>query len=153
MAATLLITAAEVIERAIPDANFDEGYLKDRYIESAQLNYLRPLLGDDFYDLVVADVDSYSALMPYVKDMLAFYIVRDALPIIHVHLSSRGVVTNGNEFNNVAGRDHRADLEQSYTRWAKEYEDKLVRHLSDNTSTYTDWGRTTINALLGGILM
>jgi len=147
----LLIKASEVIERAIPDRNFDEGYILDRYIESAQLNYLRPLVGDDFYDLIVASPSSYSALLPYIKDMLAFYIVLDALPIIHVHLTSRGVTTNSNEYSNVAGRAHRADLAASFKKWGDEYRDEMVRYLNDNTSTYTDWVKEVNSRLRGGI--
>lgn len=153
MAATLLITASEVIERAIPDANFDEGYIKDRYIEAAQLNHIRPVLGGDFYDLVVASPDSYSALLPYIKDALAFYVVMEALPLIHVHLTSRGVVTNSSDYSTVAGRDHRADLEKSLMKWGEEFTDKMVRYLDDNSSTYTDWAKETTSMLRGGILM
>lgn len=151
--AKLLITAKEIIDRAIPDANFDEAYLKDRYIESAQLNYIRPILGDDFYDLVIAAPSSYSALTPYIKDCLAFYVLVEALPLIHTHLTSRGVVSNSTDYTASAGRDLRSDMQKALIGWGDEYKDKMVRYLEDNTATYTSYANQVKGTLLGGILM
>jgi len=154
MAVTLLITAKEVVDRVMPDTNFDEGYFKDRYIESAQMNYIRPVLGADFYDLVLASPSSYSALMPYIKDALAFFVVAEALPMIHVNVTTRGVMMNSNEFSAPAGRDARSDVDRQLRAWGQEYLDKMERYLTDNTSTYTDYAPLTSGGkLLGGILM
>lgn len=150
--AELLITPAEIIDRAIYDKSFDSGYFIDRYIESAQLNYLRPMLGSDFYDALIASPTTYSELLDMIRDMLAFYVVMDTLPIIHVHLGVGGIRMKNGEYSNTPGRDHRADLAATMKRYADEYADKLHRYLDDNDSTYPLYQKMTTNKLRGGIM-
>jgi|TARA_R110002074_G_scaffold1973_5_gene11907 hypothetical protein len=48
-----LITATEIIDRAFTNANTDTYLIKDTFIDVAELNHLRPFLGDNLYDTVV----------------------------------------------------------------------------------------------------
>ena len=52
--AVLLITPQEIINKAIPDPNFDPALLKDSFIEAAQWDYIRPVLGERYTRPLIA---------------------------------------------------------------------------------------------------
>lgn len=153
MAATLLISASEIIDRCLPDRSLDQGYIKDSYIEAAQMDYLRPFLGDDFYDALISSPTTYAALAPYYKDMLAFYVMADIVPLIHTNINTGGITTNSTEYTSPASRELRSDLQKTFLKFAKEFQDKFYRFLYKNSSTYTLWSPVTTGGLVGGIPM
>ena len=49
-----LITASEVISIAFTNANTDRYIIKDSFIEIAQYNHLRPVIGEDLYNKIIS---------------------------------------------------------------------------------------------------
>ena len=47
-----LITKAQVVDRAMTNANFDTHLIKDTFIDISELNHLKPFLGCDLYDTI-----------------------------------------------------------------------------------------------------
>ena len=51
---TKLITASEVISIAFTNANTDTALIKDSFIDIAQYNHLRPVIGEDLYNKIMS---------------------------------------------------------------------------------------------------
>lgn len=134
-----LITQQEVIERAIPSSNFDDALIKDSYIEAAEWDYLRPVLGDDLYDLVKATPSDYASLMVYIKDYLAWGVLMKAMPFIHYQISSNGIQLNFTEHGRTATNDDKQRLVDGVKSILDDYKEKLQEYLTDNYSTYTQY--------------
>ena len=50
-----LITASEVISIAFTNSNTDTSLIKDSFIEIAQYNHLRPVIGEDLYNKIISE--------------------------------------------------------------------------------------------------
>jgi hypothetical protein len=50
-----LITASEVISKAFTNANTDTALIKDSFIDIAMYNHLRPVIGEDLYNLIISE--------------------------------------------------------------------------------------------------
>ena len=50
-----LITASEVISTAFTNTNTDTALIKDSFIEIAQYNHLRPVIGEDLYNKIISE--------------------------------------------------------------------------------------------------
>ena len=50
-----LITASEVISKAFTNSNTDTSLIKDSFIEIAQYNHLRPVIGEDLYNKIISE--------------------------------------------------------------------------------------------------
>ena len=107
-----LITTAEVVTRAMTNANFDLHLIKDTFIEISEWNHLRPFLGKDLYNACVAGSGlglpaSYATLnATYVKDYLAFCVKFEIL---------------------------------TYKK-AETFKKKMHIYLDDNSTLYPEWG-------------
>jgi hypothetical protein len=102
---TEVITAAEVKALAINDTAFDEAYFED-YIIVVQRKYLKPTLGDDYYDEILTEVagatltaDNTIIVENFIKPMLAHYIVYEVFPKIHTQVTNMGSMENYTEFS------------------------------------------------------
>ena len=70
-----LIQISQVIDEAFT-RSIGEGKFNKSVIETVQYKYLRPILGDDFFDAVLANPTSsdYITLLTYIKPVLAWYV-------------------------------------------------------------------------------
>ena len=50
-----LITASEVISKAFTNSNTDTALIKDSFVEIAQYNHLRPVIGEDLYNKIISE--------------------------------------------------------------------------------------------------
>lgn len=50
-----LITATEVISKAFTNSNTDTSLIKDSFIDIAMYNHLRPVIGEDLYNLIISE--------------------------------------------------------------------------------------------------
>ena len=148
-----LMEPADVVSLAINDPQFDTNLIKAEYIEAAQLGYIKPLLGTDFYDLVVASPSSYSTLVGYIKHALAYYTLVKALPFIHIHLVSQGIQLNWSDYGNAATDSQRAALSDAAKSMGDTFAEELKRHLDDNTDTYTDYSSESLYKKRGGLII
>lgn len=148
------MTAAEVVTTAINNKNFDTALIKDDFILAAELDDIRPALGDDFYDAIVAAPASYTTLLVYIKKALAFFTLVKALPFIHIHMNSLGVNTAlGDNAPNATDRQ-RADLEESCQRTGEVHLQEMNRYLTNNNTLtlYALWSGNS-RQKFGGLLL
>jgi len=152
--AVLLITQAEIISKAIPDSSFDPALLKDSFIEAAQWDYIRPVLGETLYEAVIAAPTSYTVLVAYIKDCLAFYALAKAMPFIQYNLSAQGVQINYTQYTRAATNDDKANLVQGIIAIGDDFREKLEEYLSDNDATYTTYSNDLSDTIhYGGIIL
>lgn len=50
-----LITASEVISKSFTNSNTDTALIKDSFIDIAQYNHLKPVIGEDLYNLIISE--------------------------------------------------------------------------------------------------
>lgn len=148
-----IMTPAQVADIAINDERFDSNLIKEGYIEAAQLGNIKPLLGTDFFDDVIASPGTYTDLLVYIKNCLAFYTLVIALPFIHVHLVSQGIQVNFTDYGQAATDRQRSDLAEASKIMADIYQTELIRYLTDNITTYSDWDKTTNYVKRGGLIL
>ena len=140
-----LITTAEVVDKAMTNANFDLHLIKSTFIEIAELNHLRPFLGKDLYNACVAGSGlglnaSYTTLNNnYVKDYLAFCIKFEILPDITYNTTSQGVVDNMADFTSPVDSSKLNYLRQETYKKAETFKKKMHRYLDDNSSLFPEW--------------
>lgn len=152
--AVLLITPQEIINKAIPDPNFDPALLKDSFIEAAQWDYIRPVLGETLYEAVIAAPSSYTVMCGYIKDCLAFYALAKAMPFIQYNLSAQGVQVNFTQYTRAATNEDKANLVNGIISIGDDFREKLEEYLSDNDATYTTYANEiTDNNNYGGIVL
>lgn len=140
-----LITAQQVASECINDVNFDETLIKDGYILAAQLDYIKPYLGDDFYDALVADDASYSDLTAKLYPALKWYAYYKALPFLQLRVTNQGVAKFRSDYADKTSDKQKADLSKEALAIAKVYLDECTRFLEDNASDYPLWERQTDN--------
>jgi len=133
-----LITKAEVVDRAMTNANFDTHLIKDTFIEIAELNHVKPFLGCDLYEAVSGG--SYVTLVnEYIKDYLAFCVKFEILPDITYNTTSQGVVDNLADFTSPVNEKKLNYLRQETYKKAETFKKKMERYLDDNSTSYPEW--------------
>ncbi len=133
-----LITPEETITRAFTNANMDTHLIKPTFIEIAELNHVRPFLGEDLYNSCVQG--SYVTLVnDYIKDYLAFCVKFEVLPDITYNTTSQGVVENLADFTNPVSEKKLNYLRQETYKKADTFKKKMHLYLDDNTALYPDW--------------
>lgn len=95
----MLISPQEVIALALPGKNLDTALVADS-IPIASLKYIKPLLGAELYNTLVAESvgQTYTGLNQslcndYLKDALARYVIYEALPMMKTEITSNGIQT------------------------------------------------------------
>ena len=93
---TEIITSTEVRDAVINSVQFDVALLENRII-NYQRKYVRKVLGKDFYDEILTQVegasltaDNNTLLESYIKPMLAHYIVFEEMPYLRSQIGSLG---------------------------------------------------------------
>lgn len=146
-----LISAREVIDTCFTNKNTLPALIKDSFIEVAQLQHIRPVLGDDFYDEIVAQNESNSLTTAnkklvddFLKDTLAFYVKFEALEDISFNTTSKGVRSIDDEFTSPATDAQRANLALKIRSHADALRDKMIRFIEDddNIDDYPTYKKT-----------
>lgn len=134
MAYVLLITKAEIIATCIgQSASYDTAKIKDSAIQAAQYDYLRPVIGDDLYDEIIAQKAANTLttlntnLVNQYKDALAWYTLLMLGPLIYLDITTKGLQLNNSEFSNSATNKDRADVMDSCKRMGDSYKNAFVR--------------------------
>lgn len=130
-----LMTASEVISSAF-DRSVESTKIPSQLITAAQDKHVRPILGDDFYDAVVADTVTYATLITQIKPMLAQYVKYWALPKIFVETGSVGMARIQGQNRQSANKDEMEVLRQDALYVARMHGEILRKYLDDNQSSY-----------------
>lgn len=161
-----LISAQEVISKSFTNKNTLELLIKENFIEVAQEQHIRPVLGDDFYDEIVTQnndnnlsVDNKLLLNDFIKDALAFYVKFEVLDDISFNTTSKGVRAIDDEFTSPATDTQRANLALKIRSHADTLRDKMIRFIEDednidNYPTYKKFENVTKSVTtFGGIVL
>lgn len=130
------ITKAEVIAAAF-SRDIEDDKIRDNQIEAAGIRYLLPILGEDFYDDVVANPGDYTTLEPYLIDVVAQYVKYEMLPELHKESSTAGLNNFTGQNKQSATRNDLEGVRQSVIELALSFGQRLLKFLEDNTDTYT----------------
>jgi hypothetical protein len=136
---TYLLTTTEVVTLAFNDKNFLPAKILDSHLEVAHEGFLRPALGDTFYEELIAATPTgvnKTFVDNYLKKPLAWYVKYVVLPEIMVHISNTGFAVVQPQ-GTIAVTDKQAG---NLREQAKTNADILLRkaldYLDDNASTY-----------------
>jgi hypothetical protein len=130
-----IVTKTEVVTLAFGRA-VSETRIEDGLIAAISEKYLIPVLGEDFYDDVIANAINYTALLVYLKPIVSYFVKFHLLPEIFVEISNTGLnKVPGN--NRVAGStDDLGASRQNTLDIANMYMARLRKYLDDNSTTY-----------------
>ena len=150
-----LITAAEVISNAF-DREVATAKFSDNMIAGAQQKHIMPVLGEDFYDLVVATPASYTDLVAQIKPALAYFVKFYALPGIRNEIGTVGIAQiTGQNRNTPSDQDIGMQQDAALSE-ANQLIDVLVKFLDDNDTDYPDYIKSVNKAehivIAGGII-
>lgn len=160
-----MITAAEVIKLTPIRKGTDTGLIGKELIDIIQEDFLRPVLGNDFYESLKTEIadDAYTGSnetlhKDYIKPMLAFYVWWKVLPSIHMQTTNHGIQSNFSEFSQTGTDQQRGDLMKSAQDCGDSKCAKLVRYLDDNHELfplYDQYCKSVKNNLskTGGIII
>ena len=146
----LLITQAQVIEKAISHLNTNKALIKDDLIRATQEDYMRPVL-NDLYPVLLAEVKAGSIstanqtlLDDHIIPTLAFYVKANLLPDLSLPQTSAGVVQLTNEHSTPVTNQQRSDLVKKALDIGNSLRDVMVRFLEDedNADDYPDFKPT-----------
>lgn len=143
---TEIITPAEVISLSLSEGAFDPALIELDIIV-AQRKYIRPFLGDEFYDEIVDQVenstltpDNQELLDDYLKSALAYFIIDSAWARIAVNISSKGIVKNTSETTTPASANESHLIRNSYRTkaddWLNEAEYFIGKQKENDNTKY-----------------
>lgn len=155
-----LITATQVIDIAFTNSSTDTALVRDSLINVAELQYIKPALGKELYDLLVSEYpSSWTGLnetlyTSYVQPALAYFVKLKCLPDMNINTTSQGLMSNNAEFSNQVASQMRAELAESTKQIAETYLAAGVDYIEDNLSSFVASNTDqTSSGLIGGMLI
>jgi hypothetical protein len=133
----MIITKAEIIALAF-SRKISETKILDNIIQVCELKYIKPVLTEDLWDAFYADPTnaSYTILLAYCKNALAWWVKHAILPEIFTEISDTGVhQINASNAQTVTDqrfievRDNVVDIAQMHT-------DRITEYLNDNYASF-----------------
>lgn len=143
-----LITAAEVVSKAMTNSNMDTSIIDDNIILIAELSHLKQHLGDYFWGELRKkkqedglDSNETTLVNNYIKPCLAFYVKYEVLNDMQYNTSSSGVVVNDDDWSDPADSTELAILKQDTFRKAEILKKDMIEWLDDseNDGVFSDY--------------
>jgi len=140
-----LTTASEVISKAFTNLNTDPTLVKDSYIETAQIRHIKPILAngvvklsDSLYQEIVDQnntaTDNLILLDDYIKPCLAFFVLFEVLPHLHVNTTSAGLQLPSSDFSSTASDAQRALIRKDAIDKGNSLVDKMTEFIEDESN-------------------
>jgi hypothetical protein len=130
-----LITKDYIIEEAFV-RKISTSRISDSILLAVEIKYLKPILGKDFYDALVLTPTSYTALMVFIKPMLAWYSKYMLLPELKTEISDLGVNRINVQSAEKADEESYAQMRDQALIVAESRRSLLTEHLEDNATDY-----------------
>ena len=173
-----LITATQVISEAF-NASVQTGQIKDRVIEAAEFEYIRPALTENFYQYVVQNTATVDVIdaditesdgrvvtgLQLITDLIipaeAFYVKYMALNDILFEVSERGgfelLANNTVRMSNQARQDYAESTLKTATQLLEKMVDYIKKQKNNNTAKYDLYrdftGVSPEKQIIGGLLI
>lgn len=154
-----LITAAEVVSKAMTNSNMDTSVIDDNIILIAELSHLKQHLGDFFWGELrkkgqegSLSADETTLVNNYIKPCLAFYVKYEVLNDMQYNTTSAGVMINDDEWSDPADNTELAILKQDTFRKAEILRKDMIEWLDDdsNNGVYSDYESNSNDKYLNG---
>jgi hypothetical protein len=134
---TEVITSTEIRDAVINSVQFDVALLDNRII-NYQRKYLRKLLGKDYYNEILDQVEGASLtaenttlLTSYIKPMLAHYIVFEEMPYLRTKIGSLGARNPLDDLSGQAEDDEYGALRRRLSADADLMKQNLIQFIED----------------------
>ena len=132
------ITKADVLAFPVVfSREVEEEKIQDDLIESVTQMHILPILGEDFYDDVVANPSNYTTLKTYLLPVVANYIKYYILPDIHSEVSTAGINTITGQNKQPVPVESMETVRQATIDAARLQAKRLLKYLTDNEDTFT----------------
>jgi hypothetical protein len=158
----LLITQEEVINLSFDDKNFIKAKIKDAVILATQYNWIRPVVGIDFYDELCEQLgsndlteDNEALLNDLIKPCLAYYVKYTVAPDLMLEITNKGGQKGNSDYSETMTASERGEKRNSILLTAKSLRKILIDYLDDNKAKfplYSYFG-TNQSVIRGGILL
>jgi len=152
----MLITAQECIDLAFTNKNVNLALLKNNFIEIAQEDHIRPVLGIKFYDELITQspfTADNQKVIDLLKPALAFYVKYEALPDLIIQLGNKGARIPTDEFSIAVSNEQRSEFLRKIKSHGDSLANKMIRFIEDNRNKYPLYIRTvTVKSNFGGII-
>ena len=146
----LMITKAEIFEIALNNENLDPDLITDKVILKTQRKYIKSKLATEtdtvFYDALVASIDNSSIAGDhltlwddYIKNAMAYYVVYEILPDIHMQIGNNGIRTNTEEFSTEITDSQFGIFRGKKRDDAEWYMQEMLVYLKNNKDLYPDY--------------
>lgn len=128
-----LITPVRVIELSFSNHTDETSFIKDFVIEAAQLRWIKPMLGEDLWDLLETESDagSYSTanqtLVTKLEKPLAFFVKHELIPDMSINTTSSGLQVITTEYSSPATDKQRGEIQDMALTHAKTLLDEITR--------------------------
>ena len=143
-----LITASEVVSKAMTNVNMDTSIIDDNIVLIAELTHLKPHLGDYFWgelrkkhhSLALNAVET-TLLNTYILPCLSFYVKYELLNDMQYNTTSSGIVTNDDDWSDPADSSELSILKDDTFRKAEILLKDMMEWLDDddNNGVYPEY--------------
>ena len=153
---SLIIHADEVVDAAFAENDqIDRRAISDYRIESAQLKFLRPVLGDMYRAVENGVYPDFTS--KFIKPALAWYVKYAVLPELAVKTGNTGIMRSKSANSDSAEINELTVLRKEAKKIAGSLLDKAVDHLCENREQFPEYNpeknvrkRISVN---GGIIL
>lgn len=133
---SVLITSTEVKSYVTPVTALDPAFY-DKSIDYVEEFLIKPILTSALYADLVANLGNYTALLPYVKEAMAWGIAYEAYrKDLERQVNNQGVMQNNTQYSNQTDEVSTRRTLANYKEREFMYMKKLGQYLIDNASTY-----------------
>jgi hypothetical protein len=134
---TEMMTSTEVSEQAINDTYFDTAYF-DKYILTSQRKYVKSVLGVDYYNELLTEIEGNSLTADntiivddFIKPMLAHYIVYEVYSKVHTQLTNQGAMENDTEYSDQAKSFEYSQSRDFYINKADFWKKDMIEYIKE----------------------
>lgn len=143
---TEFVSTAEVISNAVINSDDFDPELVGKFILPSQRQYIKPLLGDDYYeeflDGSAVSAEDTELMDKFIKPTLSWYTLYESLPFIRRNITAAGIMINNTEFSEQTnGKDYdyiRKDVLRKAEMWEKELKAYVEDTQDDDATAFED---------------
>jgi hypothetical protein len=158
-----LISAEEVVEKAMTNANMDTSIIDNNIVLIAEITHLKQHLGDYFWGELrkkfhkratspLPSTDEVTLVDNYIKPCLALYVKYEVLNDMQYNTTSSGIVTNDDDFSDPVDAFELSVIKDDTFRKAEILRKDMLDWLddTDNDGVYADYESSENDKHLNG---
>ena len=146
---TLFISTTRIKKDTALGASVDDNLLLP-YILMAQDRYILPILGTDFYDKLISDIqgsslagDYLTLLQSYIQPALVQFSFATVVPFLRLRFVNNSVVTMSSEQGNSVSHSDLKPLISASMDQGEFLRERLIDYIRNNTSSFSEYSSNT----------